>query len=686
MKPPAAAGTRERKDRQPQDAFSVTHRTLTSAYLFALALVASLTIAGGVLISSKLSDMEDDATVIHLAGSQRMLTQRIAALATDLQATDDAARQHARSSIDAALRKMRDTHASLSAQPDSAAYRTPELHSRYFDPTTGLHQQVTSFIDLGTRLTNAAGEPEGSPPQQIDAIRAIAFGTLMSSLSEAIMLHENAKRSMLASALRIHHIIIALAIIVIVLEGFLIFRPMALKAARQAAALERDAHIDGLTGLLNRRAITQALSDTIKSGEPVAVLAIDLDHFKEANDAEGHQGGDALLRATAERLRRSVRPNDIVGRIGGDEFAAFLIGVSDDETAAGIVERVRAALHHPVEYDGRRLRLGATLGVAIAPIDSGEPEVILRLADEALVRAKAAQRGSVGRACRKDAERLLRATAIVKAFDASEADGSNEALDAYFQPIVPLGAPASAGAPVCFEVLARWNHPDLGAVPPSELLEAIGPGRTYRLGHEVRSLALNGFKSLLGPQTTDLRLALNLSASEVAREDIGVAIAQQVSDAGVPLSLIEIEITEEVLLDRVSDRTLEQLAALRGRGAKLVLDDFGTGNSGLSQLLRLPLDAIKLDKRFIQQLGVNRRAEEIVRATVSLAKGLDLEVVAEGIETEEQEALAMRLGCDRAQGYLYARPMPMQMVQEWLARRSHSADILMLKHKRRSAS
>jgi EAL domain-containing protein (putative c-di-GMP-specific phosphodiesterase class I) len=257
---------------------------------------------------------------------------------------------------------------------------------------------------------------------------------------------------------------------------------------------------------------------------------------------------------------------------------------------------------------------------------------------------------------------------VLRAFDAAGDGNCLAGVRAHLQPIVALG-PQAAGAPpvLAMEALARWSHPELGEVPPAELLSIIGPERTLRLGAAVRTRALAAMAALRRRELPVGRLALNLSAGEVEREDMAASIAAQVARAGLSLRDVEIEITEEVLLERVSDATLQQLAALRGRGARLVLDDFGTGNSGLSQLLRLPLDAVKLDKRFVQGLGIDSRAEEIVRATISLAHGLGLEVVGEGVETMQQARMLMRMGCDAAQGFLYARPMPPEAVEEWLA-------------------
>lgn len=428
---------------------------------------------------------------------------------------------------------------------------------------------------------------------------------------------------------------------------------------------------DPLTGLLNRRAVTARLTEALAGGEPIGVVAVDLDHFKEVNDAEGHAAGDALLRAAAVRLRGCVRAGDVVGRLGGDEFAACLIGMQDRAVIARIAERIGAALHRPVEHGGRSLRLGATLGIAGAPADATAADLLLRAADAALMRAKREGRGGIGWASRADAERLVRAAAVVRGFDAAcDAAGVvRSGAAAHLQPIVGLGGAGAAPPILAFEALARWSDPELGAVPPAELFSLLGPVRGAALGRAVRKAALGALAVLRADGLTAARLALNLSAAEVARPGIAQEVAAAVEAAGLSLAAIEVEITEEVLLDRVSDRTLDELAALRGRGARLVLDDFGTGNSGLAQLLRLPLDAVKLDKRFVQRLGIDRRAEEIVRATVSLARGLGMAVVAEGVETERQAAAVAALGCDAAQGFLFARPMPSEALRQWLLRR-----------------
>lgn len=435
----------------------------------------------------------------------------------------------------------------------------------------------------------------------------------------------------------------------------------ALKRAQEIALT------DALTELPNRHALQARVATALATGGMLAAIVLDLDHLKQVNEAEGHEAGDAMLRATADRLRHVVRPGDIVARTGGDEFVVILQGLTDEAKARDVATRISAALRAPVPHDDYLLPAGATLGVATSTPETSDGDMLLRAANAALVRAKREERGSIGWSGPDDAAQLLRRAAVLRAFDSSGHGHSLAGVAAHLQPIVALGAQAGAAPVMAMEALARWSHPELGEVPPAELLPIIGPERTLRLGAAVRVKALAAMAALRRRDLPVGRLALNLSAGEVEREDIAASIAAQVARAGLSLRDVEIEITEEILLDRVSDATLQQLAALRGRGARLVLDDFGTGNSGLSQLLRLPLDAVKLDKRFVQGLGLDSRAEEIVRATISLAHGLGLEVVGEGVETMQQARMLMRMGCDAAQGYLYSRPMPPEAVPDWLA-------------------
>lgn len=668
--PPVLRGVRDYADSRRKDLVSVTWRRITERYLLAVALMA-VVIAGGVWLLLTTAQPSAYDGLLGRVGEQQTLAVMAVAEAQYPAAHDMAALPELATRLDGIADRIMAVHEGLTSGTASPARLTAALQAHYFDGPSALDKQVRDVVATIRDIANTARQGSAPSAATVEALRAQVFGPLLAAEHEAVRLHGEAAAAAAADAIWLHKANAGAALLLLLLEALFIFRPLARHVSRLTEQLEKEARTDALTGLLNRRAVTAALSDVMTSGQAVAVIAIDLDHFKEANDAEGHEAGDALLRAAADRLRGAVRPGDIVGRIGGDEFAVFLIGVEEHAAAREIADRISVALHQPVPHKGKSLRLGATLGVAVAPVDADTPEVVMRAADAALVRAKREGRGGIGRASRSDAERLARGTAILRAFDASPAQGPLPGLAVQFQPILSLrGEAGAAGEELAFEALARWTHPALGEISTSELLGLLGPARTARLGRAVRDAALQSLARLRADGLTSARLALNLSAAEVARRDIAVLVEDQVQSVGLSLAAIEIEITEEVLLDRVSDKTLNQLAALRGRGARLVLDDFGTGNSGLAQLLRLPLDAVKLDKRFVQRLGADGRAEEIVRATVSLAHGLGIEVTAEGVETERQAAILRAFGCDNAQGYFYARPMLAEALRNWLQERA----------------
>lgn len=429
---------------------------------------------------------------------------------------------------------------------------------------------------------------------------------------------------------------------------------------RSNLRFSRATQTDALTGMPNRRAMMSALSDLLERDHAAGVIMIDLDYFKEVNDCHGHATGDGLLQVIAARLQSATRHGDLAARIGGDEFVLLLAGVSDHAIAADVAARISAVLCTPITHGGTVHNIGATLGVAVAPSDADDADMILRAADEALMTAKRNRRGSIGMANRSDVDRVRRGAAIFRAFDLNRGkDHVVRGAIPYFQPIVQLSAgPAASASPVAFEALTRWSAPGLGQIPPDELFAVIGPERTALVSNHVRKLAMAQFAALRAQGLTTARIAINLSMGEVVQADIALLLEEQVVRAGLALSDIEIEITEELLLDRVSDVTLKQLSSLQDRGARVILDDFGIANSGLAQLMDMRLDGVKLDKHFVQGLGRDARAETIVNAAVSVAHSLGLHIVAEGVETESQRDTLLALHCDAAQGYLFSRPIP----------------------------
>ncbi len=684
-----ARGVRDRRDRRPRDVGAATGRRITCGYLLALCLTAGAILGSLWLVSDSLRGQARQAAHVALAGGQHGLATEVAALAMAAAAARIAGQDPQAPRL-ALERRTADAAAAHAALLQGPAQETGALRALYHEGEAPLAQGMEAFLGLARALPamlarDGAGGAEG--PRLAAAVAhalqvAIRPGSPLSDgLRQAAALQAAAAEQTAAGALSRHSTIAALILLLLLAQSLLIFRPIARRVAALADRLDREANRDPLTGLLNRRALSEALGRAMAGGWPVALIIADLDWFKEANDAEGHAGGDALLCAAAGRIREVVRPGDAVGRHGGDEFAVVVLGPDAVRAAPRIAERIRAALEQPVPHAGRLLRLGATLGVALAPQDATTPEMLLRAADEALLRAKRAGRGRVGCASPADSARLSRDAAILRALDAGGSGGAFPGLAAALQPIMALGPNGNPGGDAAgrvhaFEALARWTHPELGALRPAEFLAlAHRGGRIWPLARQVRASALATLRLLRAQGLPAPRVALNLSAAEIMRGDIAGAIEAEVAAAGLALADVEIEITEEVLLERVSDRTLDQLAALRGRGARLALDDFGTGTSGLAQLLRLPLDTVKLDSTFVRGLGRDGRAEAIVRATLSLADGLGMEVVAEGVETEAQAALLRGLGCHAAQGFLFARPMAADALEAWLRAREASAPL-----------
>lgn len=645
---------------------------LTCCWILALLLVGIGTIAGTWLTVELAAEQRDYATIVNEAGSQRTRAHRIAAFLPDLLQDDPIEAELARLELERIVTRAEAVFAGLVAGADPPAREDAALAAHYFEGAVALAPRFARFLaEIRAVLRDAA---EGVPPtpEQLAALRRDALGPILGLLDQAVVLHETHTRQdverLVWAALAAGGAVLCLLAAI----GLWIFRPMTRALAGSVERLSGLAYTDPLTGLANRRAMIEELARVIDAGRPLAAIAIDLDHFKEANERAGHAGGDALLRAAAERLRAIVRAGDIVGRIGGDEFLVFLIGLREEAALVPIVERIRAALHEPVPWKGRQLRLGATVGMALCPEDAGEPEMLLRLADEALMRAKREQRGSIARASRTDtavAEATLELRLLA---ERGETLSSPEGLRAVLQPIVALdrgAAPRLLG----FEALARWDHPRLGPLPVPLLFAASADRETaLQLGRLVRRQAVALFAELRPLLPAQARLGLNLCLAEVVDEELQANLLADLAAFALEPSALCLEITEEVLIDRVSDRSLDQLRALRSVGMALALDDFGTGTSGLAQLLRLSIDVLKIDRRFAQDLTTDHKSVEIVRATLGLARSLDLLVVAEGVEDAGQLEALQALGCDAAQGFFFARPMEAGEVRTWLAARARA--------------
>jgi diguanylate cyclase (GGDEF)-like protein len=447
---------------------------------------------------------------------------------------------------------------------------------------------------------------------------------------------------------------------------------IALDNAHLFEAAQRGALYDPITGLPNRDLLTDRVSHSLawsRPGEepqPIALILLDLDRFKVINESLGHAVGDALLVAVGERLVRGVRPGDTVARFGGDEFAVILDGIGGVDEARRLADRILGELRAPFQLGGRDWFVNASLGIAMAWPGRGTPGDMFREAEVALVRAKASPgpryvlfepEMSAATMERVELENDLR-----RALDRNE-------LRLHYQPLVDLATDRIVGV----EALVRWEHPTRGLVPPLAFIPlAEETGLIAGIGRWVLDTACRQARQWLDElPDSPLVMSVNLSA----RQFIGGSIVDDVREAlaasRLPADRLELEITESVLLDESEDNA-RALRALRELGVGLVLDDFGTGYSSLSYLRRLPLDTIKIDRTFVD--GIDEDGEDrssnlpIVQAVISLAHGLGIEVVAEGIETAGQQCRLRELVCDRGQGYFFARPQPADAIRELLAR------------------
>ncbi len=641
-------------------------RRLTCCWVLALALVAFGAAAGTWLTVDLAAEQRDHATIVGEASSQRARSQRIAAFLPDLARDDPIEAELARLELARIVARTEAVFAAMVDGLDPPAQRTPSLRAHYFEGPLALAPRLARFLTDLRALLRDAEEGLAPEPEAVAALRREALGPLLGLLDEAVTLHEAYARSDVETLVRAGLAVGAAALLLLAAIGLWIFRPMTRALAGSVDRLAGLAYSDPLTGLANRRAMVEELARAIADGRPLAAVAIDLDHFKETNERAGHAGGDALLVAAAERLRAVVRADDIIGRIGGDEFLVFLPGVREAAALTPVVERIRGVLHEPVPWEGRSLPLGATLGMALCPEDARDPEILLRLADEALLRAKRERRGSIARAARTDHALVEAAQELRARREAGAALAPLDGLEAVLQPLVALDG-SDPPRPLGFEALARWHHPRLGTLPVA-LLFAAGADRTaaLQLGRLARRSALARFAGLRGLLPPTTRLWVNLSPAEVVDERLAEHLQEDLAAFAVGADELCLEITEDVLLERVSDASLDQLRALHRAGALLALDDFGTGSSGLAQLLRLPFDVLKIDRGFVQALAADRRAQEIVRATLGLARSLGMLVVAEGVEDDRQVELLRTLGCGAAQGFRFARPMDAAELRAWL--------------------
>ena len=426
---------------------------------------------------------------------------------------------------------------------------------------------------------------------------------------------------------------------------------------RQREDLEHMARTDALTGCANRQLLyersTDLFTDASVRDVGLGLMLLDLDGFKNINDRLGHRAGDDLLRIVSQRLGACLRDRDLLVRLGGDEFVIVVSHVHARDDLTALAHRVRLALAEITAADGAHFaRVDASIGIALYPDDGLTMDVLLARADLAMYQAKRNGRGRVEHFRPELAAAMERRAAIEQTLMTGD---FGSGFDLHLQPVFRLAEPMTV---VGAEALARWTHPVLGGVAPDEFIPVAEEcGRIVQLGRWALRRAAEAAVRLNRDRPAPLHVAVNVSTRQFALDDVVAALQEAIAVTGCDPAWLTVEITESLLLDD-SASVHTTLEALRGHGVAIAIDDFGMGYSALHYLSRFPVDDIKIDRAFVAGIGDGARRTELVRAFVALADALALDVVAEGIETEEQLGFLRRIGCRHGQGYLLGRPMP----------------------------
>jgi diguanylate cyclase (GGDEF)-like protein len=515
--------------------------------------------------------------------------------------------------------------------------------------SSGQWARIANSVLLGGRLTdlNVAKSPENPPFYAECSVPLKHDGVIIGVLE--VYLDQTEDRKLYQRSFLFTESIIAFAVLLAGgIPGFMVYRKMRDHRQAQAEALFHAEH-DSLTSLANRKMLSatavSALAWNRRNNSYVAALVLDLDRFKEVNDAFGHSVGDEVLKIVAGRLKSAIRAEDMVARLGGDEFVILQVGMNQPDGATSLATRLLELLAEPCVIDELRLTCAASIGVAISPTDAEEWDGLLSRADIALYRAKADGRGNAS-FFEPGMDAIFRERRRLEA-DLHRALATKTFHLAY-QPLVSLKGDELVG----FEALLRWPEGWEPQSPATFIPVAENAGLIVPIGSWVLQTAC----SEAATWTKPLKIAVNLSPLQFTNGDIVTIVSEALRTSGLDPERLELEVTESLWLQN-TESVLGQLAGLRSMGVSISLDDFGTGYSSLAYLWKFPFDKVKVDRSFVTQMEDDPKAAAIVDTVVALGRTLHLTVTAEGVETVEQARSLKDAGCDEGQGYLFGRPL-----------------------------
>ncbi|MGK0306205.1 MAG: diguanylate cyclase (GGDEF)-like protein [Gammaproteobacteria bacterium] len=622
-------------------------------YLLAVFLLATSVTASWFWLSKIISQQDQDAQVINVAGQQRMLSQRIALLSNQIDKEGE---------IDVVNKQLKDavtTFANNHNKLISLKHISDEAKSLYFGEIQ-LDDRSRTLINVVSRFIKGLTSREFFVQQ----IAEVDTGRLLYDLNLVVSVFENDAQNRVSSLYQIKTWIWALPMIFFILVVLFIFEPMKKLITRQINDLKLAAHYDLLTNLPNRVLLAERLNQAIKHcqrrNQSLAVAFMDLDGFKAINDRHGHNMGDELLVEVAKRMREALRECDTLARIGGDEFIAVMVDLENSEDSETALKRLLKAASDPVFLGDAVMQVSASIGVSFYPQDNLDADLLMRHADRAMYVAK--QSGKNRYHFFDTAQDNANKTQWKSIDDIRSALDRREFL-LHYQPKVNMHTREVIGV----EALIRWQHPVRGLVTPSEFLPAIeGHAVSLELGEWVIDTALsqiNQWRSI----GVNLAISVNISAYQLQQVNFTTRLADLL--AAHPELLphcLELEILETSALHDIS-QVSATMNACHELGVRFALDDFGTGYSSLTYLKRLPAHLIKIDQSFVRDMLEDADDLAIVEGVIGLAKAFRRDVIAEGVETIAHGVALLQLGCELAQGYGIARPMPSGNIPKWVS-------------------
>lgn len=535
-----------------------------------------------------------------------------------------------------------------------------------------LNLQLEEFLSRAETVVNASPEDRRRRYSFWGPIdfAISADSVLMHQFNDVIEHTHERSGSSIGNAILIVTTLLFTLATVFVLASIFLFRPMLKNLSKEHArkvAFERElthlVHTDTLTNLRNRSCFNQtlkALFDKYRSsGTGFSMLLVDLDYFKMVNDSFGHPAGDAILRHVADVAMKVSRAEDVVARLGGDEFALLLPDVIDETILATIADRLIKAIGEAVLFEGRTIRISASIGGALVPAHATDEACLIRNADLALYTAKTGRNQTFIFDDKTLAARLEQSELLASLAGAA----SRDEFVVHYQPKVNL----KSGAHLGFEALVRWQHPTLGLLPPGRFLPLMEDPKL--INDMTRAVVRNTCRDIRSWKDAGLApgtVAINFPEILLVNGNGFEFIERAIEDYGLCWSDVSVEVTEDVFLDRYAEYMRASITRFRERGVSIALDDFGTGFASLLHLRDFPFDELKLDRGFISDVGRDIRSEQIIRAMIDLSRNLGKRCVAEGIETRAQRDFLVQAGCEIGQGYLFAKPIPAVEVQQRL--------------------